>query len=199
MIWHLSYPQGDSINTFIDSEFSTVQYTSFDKVLSTINEIGKGALLARMDVKSAFRLLILNPDEFDLFGFKFKGQFFLDKCFPMGCFASCALFEKLPSFLEWTIKFISGKESIEHYLDDFLFVGRPCTTECTELMSTFRSLCDYMGVPLAEEKTIGPACIIIFLRPRNWYFGNGYKNPTRKTCWSTAQVAYGFKQKEGNF
>jgi hypothetical protein len=30
-------------------------------------------------------------------------------------------------------------------------------------MSTFRSLCDYMGVPLAEENTIGPACIIIFL------------------------------------
>ena len=100
-----------------------------------------------MDVKSAFRLLILNPDEFDLFGFKFKGQFFFDKCLPMGCSASCALLEKCSSFLEWTIKFISGKESIEHYLNDFLFVGRPCTTECMELMSTFSSLCDYMGVP----------------------------------------------------
>ena len=81
----------------------------------------------------------------------------------MGCSASCALLEKCSSFLEWTIKFISGKESIEHYLDDFLFVGRPCTTECTELRSTFRSLCDYMRVPLAEEKKTGPACIIIFL------------------------------------
>ena len=90
-IQHLSYPQGDSINTFIDSEFSTVQYTSIDKVLSTISEIRKGALLARMDVKSAFQLLILNPDEFDLFGFKFKGLFFFDKCLPMSCSASCAL------------------------------------------------------------------------------------------------------------
>jgi hypothetical protein len=93
MIQHLSCPQGDSINTFIDPEFSTVQYTSSDKVLSTISEIGKCALLVRMDVKSAFRLFILNPDEFDLFGFKFKGQFFFDKCLPMGCSASCALIE----------------------------------------------------------------------------------------------------------
>ena len=90
-IQHLSYPQGDSINTFIDSEFSTVQYTSIDKVLSTISEIVNGALLARMDVKTAFLLLILTPDEFDLFGFKFKGLFFFDKCLPMGCSASCAL------------------------------------------------------------------------------------------------------------
>ena len=72
---------------------------------------------------------------------------------PMGCSASCALFEKCSSFLEWTIEFISGKQSIEHYLENFLFVGRPGTNECTELMSTFRSLCDYMGIPLAEEKT----------------------------------------------
>ena len=57
-IQHLSYPQGDSINTFIDSEFSTVQYTSIDKVLSTISEIVNGALLARMDVKTAFLLLM---------------------------------------------------------------------------------------------------------------------------------------------
>jgi hypothetical protein len=54
MIQHLSYPQGDSINTFIDSEFSTVQYTSFDKVLSTISEIGKCALLVRMDFNPPF-------------------------------------------------------------------------------------------------------------------------------------------------
>jgi hypothetical protein len=120
-----------------------------------------------MDLKSAFRLLILNPDEFDLFGFKFKGQFFFDKCLPMGCSASCALLEKCSSFLEWTIKFISGKESTEHYLDDFLFVGRPCTTECTELMSTFRSLCDYMGGSLSRRKNHRVSVYNNLFRPRN--------------------------------
>lgn len=163
MIQHLSYPQGSSVNEFIDPELATVQYTSFDKVLDTISGIGRGAQLARMDIKSAFRLLILHPDEFDLFGFKFKGQFFFDKCLPMGCSASCALFEIFSCFLEWTIKYITRKESIEHYLDDFLFVGRPGTTDCLYLMSNFRSLCDKVGVPLAEEKTIGPSCIITFL------------------------------------
>jgi hypothetical protein len=85
----------------------------------------------------------------------------------MGCSASCALLEKCSSFVEWTIKFISGKESMEHYLDDFLFVGRSCTTECTELMSTFRSLCDYMRVPLAEEKKHRASVYNNLFRPIN--------------------------------
>ena len=41
--------------------------------------LGKNALLAKMDVLSAFRLLIIHPDDFELFGFKFKDNFFFDK------------------------------------------------------------------------------------------------------------------------
>lgn len=72
MIQHLSFPLGNSVNSYFDPELATVQYTSFDKVLSTISEIGRGAELARMDILSAFRLLILHPNEFELFGFHFK-------------------------------------------------------------------------------------------------------------------------------
>jgi hypothetical protein len=75
MIQHLSFPLGNSVNSYIDLELATVQYTSFDKVLSTISEIRRGAELARMDILSAFRLLILHPDEFELFGLHFKNQF----------------------------------------------------------------------------------------------------------------------------
>jgi hypothetical protein len=76
MIQHLSFPLGNSVNSYIDPELATVQYTSFDKVLSTISEIRRGAELARMDILSAFRLLILHPDEFELFGLHFKNQFY---------------------------------------------------------------------------------------------------------------------------
>ena len=110
MIQHLSFPLGNNVNSYIDPELATVQYTSFDKVLSTINEIGMGAELARMDIRSAFRLLILHPDEYELFGFHFKNQFYFDKCLPMGCSASCALFEICSTFPEWAIKFKSGKK-----------------------------------------------------------------------------------------
>jgi hypothetical protein len=60
----------------------------------------------------------------------------------------------ISSFLEWAIKERSASESIEHYADDFLFAGRADSSECTNLMSNFSSLCQELGVPLAVEKTI---------------------------------------------
>ena len=72
LITHLSYPENKSVNSFIDPEECTVVYTSLDEVLQEIAKMGKGTLLAKMDIKSAFRLMIINPGDFDLLGFKFK-------------------------------------------------------------------------------------------------------------------------------
>lgn len=163
LIHHLSYPLGKSVNSAIDPQFSTVQYTSFDKVLDTVASLGKNALLAKMDVKAAFRLLILHPDDFELFGFKFKNNFFFDKCLPMGCSAACALFEKFATFIEWGVRKRSEKGEIEHYLDDFLLAGKSGTNDCKFLMTVFRQVCSELGVPLSEEKTVGPAHILVFL------------------------------------
>ncbi|CAC5393622.1 unnamed protein product [Mytilus coruscus] len=154
MIQHLSYPLGSSINSFIDPQLATVQYTSFDKVLGTISKLGKGAELGRMDIVSAFRLLILHPDEFVLFGFRFQDNFYFQKALPMGCPTASALFEKFACFLEWLVRFQSCKESIEHYLDDFLLAGKARLGEGLHLMNNFRTICSDIGVPLAEEKKL---------------------------------------------
>lgn len=52
LIHHLSYPEGDSVNDFIDPEFCTVQYTKFDQAVKMIQKLGKGALLGKADIKS---------------------------------------------------------------------------------------------------------------------------------------------------
>ena len=163
LMHNLSYPLGNSVNSHIDPECNTVQYTSFDKVLDTISDCGPLSLMGRMDISSAFRLFIINPGEFELFGFKFKDNCYFDKCLPMCCFASCQLFEKNATFLEWSVKNRSRNAPIEHYLDDFFFVGKANSLECKGLMSVFSTVCDELGVPLAAEKTIGPATVIIFL------------------------------------
>ncbi|CAC5388495.1 unnamed protein product [Mytilus coruscus] len=85
------------------------------------------------------------------------------KALPMGCSAACALFEKFACFLEWLVRFQSCKESIQHYLDDFLLAGEARSGECLHLMNNFRIICSDIGVPLAEEKTLGPSCIMTFL------------------------------------
>ena len=66
-------------------------------------KMGKGTLLAKMDIKSAFMLMIINPGDFDLLGFKFQGNYYIDKCLPMGCSKSYSLFEKFSAFLQWAL------------------------------------------------------------------------------------------------
>ena len=78
------------------------------------------------------------------------------KALPMGCAISCALFETFSTFLQWVFSEVSGSAQVTHYLDDFFFVGAPGSTDCHEMLASFRELMKEMSVPLAEEKTIGP-------------------------------------------
>jgi hypothetical protein len=49
-----------------------------------ISSLGKGAELGKIDIKQAFRLLIVNPTDFDLLGIQFEGKYWEDKNLPMG-------------------------------------------------------------------------------------------------------------------
>lgn len=163
LIHHLSYPEGDSINDYIDPEFCSVQYTRFDQAVKMIQKLGKGALLGKADIKNAFRLMIISPDDFPLLGFMFDGQYFFDRCLPFGLSYSCALWEKFATFLHYAVRESCTVGELEHYLDDFLFGGEAGTTDCQEIMTSFFKTCGKMGVPVADEKTEGPQTIIIFL------------------------------------
>jgi hypothetical protein len=50
-----------------------------------------------------------------------------------------------------------------HYLDDFLFVGQQDSLECIDLLNNFQKICDFIGVPIAQEKTEGPVTKLTFL------------------------------------
>lgn len=163
LISHLSSPLGSSINDFIDPEKCSVSYSSFDNAVQMIQKLGKSAKLGKKDISSAFRLLPLYPGDFCLTGFKFLDHYYIDKCLPMGCSVSCSLFEKFSSFLQWAVQEKTGLYTSDHYLDDFLFLGRPETLECELLMQTFDNLCKNLGVPIAEEKNEGPVTRLCYL------------------------------------
>lgn len=163
MIMHLSHPPGNSVNDYIDPVMCSVQYTSFDKVVEMVAELGKGAYLGKMDIRSAFRLLPIFPGDFDLLGFQFDGQFYIDKMLPMGASISCSIWEKFATFLQWLVTYKSGLCTIEHYLDDFIFAGTKDTFTCHHLMSYFSGTCQELGVPIAQDKTVGPVTVLTFL------------------------------------
>ena len=163
MIHHLSYPKGNSVNDFIDNDLCSVRYTKFDAAIEMVQQLGKGALLAKTDIKSAFRLLPVSKVDFQLLGFKFEGRYYFDKALPFGCSISCATFETFANFLQWVIRSSCPVGRVEHYLDDFLFGGPQNTDHCSIIMRGFLSHCVNFGVPIAEEKTEGPKTVLIFL------------------------------------
>ena len=49
-----------------------------------------------------------------------------------------------------------------HYFDDFFICARS-QQDCLQHMHTFKSACDEFGVPLASDKTVGPASTVTYL------------------------------------
>ena len=83
--FNLKYKKGIiSRYNFIPDEACKVEYSSFDEAIELVARTGRGAELAREDIKSAFRLLPIAPDDFELLGIKFDGKYYVDKCLPMG-------------------------------------------------------------------------------------------------------------------
>ncbi|KAM9294537.1 uncharacterized protein PAF06_018723 [Gastrophryne carolinensis] len=119
--------------------------------------------MAKTDIESAFRLLPVHPDSLYLLGCFFEGGYYVDRCLPMGCSISCAYFEAFSSFLEWVVKERAGMGSVTHYLDDFLCVGPAGTRICHLLLSTMLDVFGVFGVPVAHDKTEGPATVMKFL------------------------------------
>ena len=108
MITHMSYPPSQGINFFIAQSQCSVRYTAFDTVVEMIARLGPLAELGKVDIKNAFRLLPIHPGDFELLGFKFRNEYYIDKCLPMDCSISCAIFEKFAKFIQWVVKEKAG-------------------------------------------------------------------------------------------
>ncbi|KAM4675807.1 LOW QUALITY PROTEIN: uncharacterized protein O3C94_008412 [Discoglossus pictus] len=163
LIHHLSYPKGNSVNDGIEKELASVSYASVKQAVRLVRKAGRGALLAKVDIKSAFRLLPVHPVSQQLLGCSILGKFFVDLCLPMGCSISCSFFEKFSSFLHWVVCAKTGLYSVVHYLDDFLFVGSQESSDCFTLMQAFQDLAAEFGIPLAVDKSEGPCQRLSFL------------------------------------
>lgn len=161
IIHHLSYPEGLSVNDSIPKETSSVQYASIGNAISLIKSIGRGCYLAKTDIKSAFRIIPIHPDDYHLLGMTWNNAFFFDRCLPMGCSSSCAIFEAFSTSLEWAAQHRLGASGVLHILDDFLFIANS-ETKCRSDLNQFIDMCRAIGVPIAHEKTEGPATALQF-------------------------------------
>ena len=83
MIHDLSFPyDSTSLNSGIPKYYSEVHYQSVQKAISHIMKYGHGCFMAKMDIKSAFRLIPIHPSEYN-FTFEHGSDFYFDRCLQM--------------------------------------------------------------------------------------------------------------------
>ena len=77
LILDLSQPTGQSISDGIDIEQFRVSYTSVNEAFRLISTAGgAGALLAKVDIQAASKLIPVRPDQWQLLGFQWEDQFY---------------------------------------------------------------------------------------------------------------------------
>jgi hypothetical protein len=157
VIHDLSYPKGNSVNSHIDPYFTSVQYETLDHCVNIIQTLGKDSLIAKADLKDAFRIMPVHPKDYRLLGFVYKDLYYYDKCLPMGCSTSCQTFELLSKALQWISQQKLNINHMSHILDDFIFFSRKGTNHCRKALTSFLALCHRLGLPITEAKTVWPS------------------------------------------
>ena len=81
---------------------------------------------------------------------------------PFGLRSALKIFTAVVDALEWCLR-QSGVTHIDHYLDDYITMGAPATSECQHNLSLILDRCETLGVPIAPEKLVGPSTCLTFL------------------------------------
>ena len=162
LIHNLSWPYDEgSVNAGIEEEFKTVQYASVTKAIQLIMNHPKGSVTRKTDLKDAFKLIPVHPDDHFKLGMKVMGKYYYDVTLPMGCASACQIFEELSTALEAIHTFYTDQDTL-HYLDDFFFIDEGLEL-AKENKVAFDKLCEDIGIPQAPHKMTMPAWLTQFL------------------------------------
>ena len=163
LIYHLSAPPGTSINDFIDPTEYSLQYHTIDDAINICCHLGRNALLAKVDLKNAFRLCPVHPEDWHLLGIRWRGHYLVDKCLPFGLRSAPFLFNMVADAIQWILENHCHVQHSFHYLDDYFFEGPSDSQACGKSLSSMLSLCDTLNIPLKPEKMVGPTTSLTFL------------------------------------
>ena len=162
LIVDLSSPEGRSVNGGIEPELCSLHYLRLDEVVQQISKAGQGALLAKMDIDSAYRNVPVHPADRPLLGMQWKRSIFFDTRLPFGLRSAPKIFSAVADSLQWSF-LRRGVSWVAHYLDDFITVGSPESPECQTNLKIMLATCQRLGVPVAQKKCAGPAAVLVFL------------------------------------
>ena len=162
LILDLSSPPGHSVNDGIDPRWCSLKYASIEQAVRLCRSQGEAPLLSKLDIKSAYRIVPVHPDDRRLLGMRWHGNLIVDTALPFGLRSAPKIFSAVADALLWAMH-QNGVFAGLHYLDDFLFVDSAGTTPQTCQLQAALHTCESLGVPVAPDKVHYPTERLTFL------------------------------------
>ena len=117
------------MNDGIDPQLCTLSYARLDDAVVRALALGRGALLAKLDIQNAYRIIPVHPDDR---GMRWQGSICLDAALPFGLRSAPKIFSAVADTLLW-VMFNNGVTEAIHYLDDFFFVDHQTLTNARRI------------------------------------------------------------------
>ena len=124
--------------------------------------------MGKTDIESAFLLIPVHPNDWELLGMFWNGQYYFDKVLPFGLRSAPYIFNQSSDAIEWILLNKCSISFVCHILDDFFIVEPPfytppldslCQASLSSMIFTFKNL----NIPISAAKTEGPSQIIQFM------------------------------------
>ena len=157
IIIDLSWPLGASVNAgidknmYLDSNFC-LTFPTVDDITAELKKLGRGALLYKVDVTSAFRHIKVDPADYDLLGLEWGGHY-VDTCVPFGTRHGSQIFQRLSDGVRFAMR--QKGYVIVDYIDDYVGVGVPSVAN-----ASYFALIDLMndlGLTISQKKLVSPS------------------------------------------
>ena len=169
LIFHLSYPRGKglSVNANTPKHKCTVKYPDFNEAIQICIREGMNCMIAKSDMKSAFRNLGMRKKDWKYLVMKAispldgKTYYFVDKCMPFGASISCSHFQRFSNAIKHIVQYRT-KKNLVNYLDDFLFAAL-LKMLCNNQVKQFLTVCNLIRFPVSMEKTFWASTSMTFL------------------------------------
>ena len=101
LILDLSFPCQHSVNDGISRELCSLHYPTVDEAIGHILTLGKGALLAKVDIKHAYRNIPIHQLDRHLLGMQWEGNLYIDTVLPFGLRSAPKIFTAMADMAEW--------------------------------------------------------------------------------------------------
>ena len=164
MIVDLSWPLGQSVNSYISDDSASVDYISIDTVVQRVKHHGLGCLMAKLDLEHAYKHIVVRPKDWDLLGATISptdDPTLNSTSYYVDC-VEAQIFNKYATGLEFIMR-QNGVSCVEHYLNDFFTCGDALSTECAANLQQMLLTCADLGFSVQATKVQGPTTELEFL------------------------------------